>query len=118
MSAASQQMAQENRSELLENRAQWGTGLRVVDIEVAAMDLKSAEHAEVLVDVTWVRTDETVVRQTRIRQTWRNPEGDWQLAEESRATGANGLFGHSVVVLRPPPTRDVHLPAKTLGYSE
>lgn len=115
MSAAAQQMAEDERATLLENRVQWGNGLRVVDIEVTAMELKTEDHAEVLVNVTWVRSDETVVRQTRIRQTWRNPAGDWQLTEESRADGANGLFGGSVVVLRPSRTRDVHLPSKTLS---
>ncbi len=114
MDVASEHMAADVRSELLQSRAQWGGALRVVDIEVASLQVESSERAEVLVDVVWVRSDETSVQGTRLRQVWGNPGGGWQLVEESRLAGAPGLLGEPVQVLRPGRPRDVHLPSKTI----
>lgn len=114
MDIAAELLSEKKRSTLSENRVEWGGSLRVVDIEVARLTMQSDEEAQVLVDVTWVRTDESVMRQTRLRQVWKNLDGDWKLEEESRLGGAGGLLGPDVVVLRPPRRRDVHLPSKTI----
>ena len=114
MDIASEHMADDVRTELLGTRAQWGHGLRVVDIEVASLSMESSERAEVLVDVTWVRSDETSVRGTRLLQVWQNPGEGWRLMEEARQGGAVGLLGEPVEVLRPQRPRDVHLPSKTI----
>lgn len=114
MDVAAEHLSSSARGELSENRVQWGSALRVVDIELARLNMASEEEANVLVDVTWVRADESVMRQTRLHQVWKNPDGDWKLTEERRVSGANGLLGPAVVVLRPPRPRDVHLPSKTL----
>jgi hypothetical protein len=113
MDLAAEHTSEAHRKRFLESRAEWGTDLRVVDVEVARMNVPDASKAEVIVDVSWVRADEQLLRSTRIRQDWENPGGGWLLSGEQRIAGDLGLLGEDVVVLRPE-TQDVHFPSKTI----
>ncbi len=103
-----------HQSEFLKRHSNWGREIRVVDVELAQLDVDGAETADVLVDVSWVRMDEGILRSTRIEQRWENPGGGWKLSGEKRVEGDLGLLGEPVVVLRPDRPRDVHLPVKTI----
>ena len=113
MDVAAEHTSEAHRKRFLESRAEWGTDLRVVDVEVAHLAVPDSSKAEVIVDVSWVRMDEGLLRSTRIRQDWENPGGGWMLSGEQRIAGDLGLLGENVTVLRPE-VHDVHLPTKTI----
>jgi hypothetical protein len=102
------------RQPFVVHHAGWGKTLRVVDVELVGLSLdERGKQAVVEVDVAWVRTEDSVLRGTRLEQVWRSEDGGWRLARERRTQGDLGLFGEPVQVLRPPP-RDVHFATKTL----
>jgi hypothetical protein len=117
MDVAAEHTSEAHRQRFLESRADWGHDVRVVDIELAQLDVPDSERAEVVVDVSWVRIDEGLLRSTRIRQNYRNPGGGWQLSGEERIAGDFGLLGENVTVLRPA-SRDTHFPTKTIGPTQ
>jgi hypothetical protein len=114
MDVALEHTSKEHQPEFMARRSEWGRDIRVVDIELASLELKSTEAAVVLVDVAWMRMNEGLLHSTRLEQRWENPGGGWKLQSEERASGDVGLIGEKVVVLRPERPRDVHLPAKTI----
>ncbi len=102
------------RQAFLERRTSWGDQVRVVDVEMASLDLdESKDEAVVEVVVSWMRVDESRLRATRIAQTWKATEGDWQLTREKRLSGDLGLFGEQVEVAQTE-LRDVQYPTTTL----
>jgi hypothetical protein len=113
MDVAAEHTSETHRQRFLDSRAEWGTDVRVVDVELAELKVPDSEKAEVIVDVSWVRIDEGMLRSTRIRQDWQNPGGGWQLNGEQRIAGDFGLLGESVMILRPE-SRDAHFPTKTI----
>ncbi len=103
------------RQPFVARHAAWGKTLRVVDVELVGLALEEGgQSATVEVDVAWVRTQESVLRATRVVQIWRNEDGGWRLARERRTAGDLGLFGEAIETLHPAP-RDVHFATKTLG---
>lgn len=114
MDVALEHTSTSHQSDFLEKRADWGTEIRVVDVELSQLSLSSTDAAEVLVDVAWVRMNEGTLRSTRLKQRWENPGGGWKLSGEERIAGDVGLLGESVVVLQPERPRDVHFPVKTI----
>ncbi len=111
--AAAEHTSVANRAKFLASRADWGKEVRVLDVELAQLDVPDSEKAEVLVDVSWVRIDENLLRSTRLRQNWENPGGGWQMSGEERVAGDFGLLGENVTVLRPE-QHDTHFPTKTI----
>jgi hypothetical protein len=101
------------RGSFLERRTEWGKNVRVVDIELASMNMKDPKNAMIYVDVAWTRMDEGSLRTTRVAQTWKDHDAGWQLVREQRVAGDMGLFGEYVEVVRTP-QRDVHFPSKTI----
>jgi hypothetical protein len=114
MDVAVEHTADAHQAKFLESRTDWGTELRVVDVELAQLEVRTTDSAEVLVDVAWVRMDEGLLRSTRVKQSWENPGGGWKLSGEERVSGDVGLLGESVTFLRPATRRDVHFPTKTI----
>jgi hypothetical protein len=86
------------REAFLTRRAQWGNVVRVVDVELAGINMVDSEHATISVDFSWTRVDRGTLEMTRVVQEWDNTSGDWLLARERRHSGALGLFGET-----PPP---------------
>lgn len=113
MDVAAEHTADSHRSAFLASRADWGKDVRVVDVELAQLDAPDSEKAEVIVDVSWLRMDENLLRSTRLRQNWENPGGGWRLSAEERIGGDVGLLGESVTILRPD-ARDAQFPTKTI----
>src|SRR5262245_36559588 len=62
MDVAMEHTTDEHRSEFLRTRADWGKDIRVLDVELSKLELKTPESAEVFVDVNWVRMDEGMLR--------------------------------------------------------
>ncbi|HEU4582530.1 MAG TPA: hypothetical protein VFS67_29940 [Polyangiaceae bacterium] len=117
MDVAMEHTSQSHRGEFMRTRADWGKDIRVLDVELSKLELQKPDSAEVLVDVSWMRMNEGVLRSTRVKQHWVNNGDDWQIDAEERSSGDIGLLGENVVVLRPDAPRDVHFPVKTLGQT-
>ena len=113
MDVAAEHTSEAHRQRFLESRASWGAELRVVDVELAQLHVPDSTSAEVIVDVSWVRMSEGLLRSTRIRQDWENPGGGWLLSGERRIAGDVGLLGENVVVLRPEAS-DAQFPTKVI----
>ena len=50
------------REEFVQRRAEWGKMLRVVDVELAGLSLEDRDRANILVDFSWTRNDEGVLK--------------------------------------------------------
>jgi hypothetical protein len=101
------------RKTFIERRARWGGEVRIVDLELASMNMPDERSAVIEVDVAWVRVDDGTLRTTRIAQVWRDEIGGWKLTREKRVTGDLGLFGEPVKMVRIEP-RNVQFATKTI----
>lgn len=106
MDVALERVGAKAREDFLNRHAEWGTRLRVVDVEFGGFDLVKRDEAEVFLDVLWLRNDEATVRATRIVQRWRDERGHWELVGEERKDGATGLLGDT-----PPAAKEAPEPA-------
>ena len=64
LDVASERASDAARKSFLERRRQWGNELRVVDIDLSGLSLPDPEHAEVMVNVAWMRMSEGLLRNT------------------------------------------------------
>jgi hypothetical protein len=102
------------RKNFLQHRAEWGKGVRVLDVELAGMSMPDGSHASIQVDYAWNRIDEGVLRTTRIAQDWEDAGSGWRLTRERRMAGDLGLFGEPVRVAETEPHPDVQFPTKVI----
>jgi hypothetical protein len=102
------------RPDFMLRRAQWGREIRVVDVDLAAVEVQDETHATVIVDISWVPLRDNVLRVTRLSQSWQDAGHGWLLVRERRTDGDIGLFGESISTANPPHP-DVHLPSRTIG---
>jgi hypothetical protein len=114
MDVAMEHLSKDHREEFTRQRADWGHEIRVLDIELAQLDVHSTKEAKVLVDVSWMRMDEGLLRSTRVKQNWQNSGSGWELGDEERLAGDIGLLGEDVVVLHPVGPHDAHFPVTTI----
>jgi hypothetical protein len=87
------------RDAFVARRAGWGKAVRVLDIELAGLEMTDQDSAIFLVDVQWVPVDESTVRTTRVAQSFRDEKGSWQLVREKRIAGDLGLFGEPIAAI-------------------
>lgn len=80
------------KSKWLERRAAWKNGVRIIDVELEGMQMRSNTEANVTVRVSWQRIDEADMRSTEVLQTWRVGDGPWQLATEDCTGGDTTLL--------------------------
>lgn len=102
------------RNEFLSRRSEWGKLVQVVDVELAGLTMADAGRASVLVDFSWTRQDQSVLRTTRVLQEWQDESGTWQLVREKRVSGDLGLFGEQVAAIDPKPRPDVHFETRVI----
>ena len=79
--------------EFVRRHAGWGKKLRIVDLEVQGVRMTSPGQAEVQLEVSWHRLDQTTIRVSQVAQRWKQGENAWLLAEERRSGGDAGIFG-------------------------
>lgn len=117
LDTAAEHTSRASRPMFLERRRQWGDAIRVVDVNVAGLNLVDDEHAEVTVQYAWTRMDESMLHATVVKQYWENPElRGWRLEREQSFSGDAGLFGdRAPVVVESAPREDVHFATKSLG---
>ena len=101
MDVAAKKASDTARADFVQRHAAWGSQIRVVDVEMAGMNMPDSDHAVFQVDYSWMRTNESTMRTTRVTQRWSSLNGGWSMESEERAAGDIGLFGEQVEVLRP-----------------
>ena len=101
MDVAVKKASSDTRADFLQRHALWGAQIRIVDVELAGMNMPDSDHAVFEVDYSWMRSNESTMRSTRVRQEWSSLNGGWALEHEKRAAGDVGLFGEHVEVMRP-----------------
>ncbi len=92
-----------SRTAFVKRHRQWGSDVRIVDIEYGGVEKMSEGEAVLIVGFGWFRPTEGVLRTTMVRQTWKNDRGrgPWYLFDEERASGDPGLLGEQITVLKP-----------------
>lgn len=101
MDVALEHVAADARQEFFKQHASWGRSVRIVDVEIAGMNLREKDEADVFLTVSWQRADEAELRLTHVAQRWRDDRG-WRLRSEERKGGDYGLLGEATVVMEPP----------------
>jgi len=102
------------RQNFLSRRSAWGQSVRVVDVELAGMEMPDGTHAKIQVDYSWTRVSEGVLRTTRIAQDWEDAGTGWKLVREKRVQGDLGLFGEPVATTSSEPHQDVQFATKVI----
>ena len=100
MDVALERVNRDDREKFLRRHAAWGTTVRIVDCDILGVRLTDREHAEVALQVSWHRIDESEMRITHIAQHWRDRKGAWLLDSEERAGGDVGLLGEATTAVR------------------
>jgi len=113
MDVATERTSVATRQQFLARHAEWGKSVRIVDVELAGLQMSDTFHALVYVDISWVHVDEGNLRVTRLAQTWQDEGKGWQMVRERRVTGDLGLFGERVA-RNDEPHPDVHFASKTI----
>jgi hypothetical protein len=80
------------RADFMKRHATWGQSVRIVEVELAGMDFRGKDEADVFMLVSWQKADESTMRATRISQRWKD-DGGWLVLGEKRVDGDYGLFG-------------------------
>lgn len=122
MELATEHVDPAQREAFLGRHKSWGNAIRVADYEMAGFKMKGDNDAETLVRVSWYRVENGDLRNTLIKQSWKQVKGDWRLVEEVRADGDAGLIGDPA----PPPAENAepgpapkkHFPTIRLGSTE
>lgn len=112
MPEAMSRTAPNARNEFAKRHASWHTHLRIVETELAGLNMKDATHATVQVDVSWMFSDDPTLRVTRLEQTWSDEEGKWVMLTEKKLDGDPGLFGEKVD--RAKERKDKHFPSRVI----
>jgi hypothetical protein len=103
------------RDHFVRRRNDWGNEIRVLDFELAGLNMRDHDNATILVDVQWVRMSEGTLRTTRVEQTFQNgEEGGYRLVREKRVSGDLGLFGERVAQVDSPQHGDAYFPSRTI----
>jgi hypothetical protein len=102
------------RTDFLARRTSWGREIRLVDIDLAGVQVRDETHADVTVDISWVPLRDNILRSTRVSQRWEDSGQGWKMTREKRVAGDLGLFGE-VMTVQDKPHPDVHLPSRTIG---
>lgn len=114
MDVATEHVSSKEMDEFAKRHAQWGSYVRVMDVEYQGLRFANKDQAVVLVAVAWQRVDEPELRVTHLAQVWAYERNGWKLVEEERTAGDAGLLGEPTEVLRPAARPDVHYPSITI----
>ncbi len=100
------------RAGFSKRHALWHGKLRIVETELAGLNMKDPTHATVQVDVSWMFVDDPTLRVTRLEQSWSDKDGKWVMLKEHHHSGDPGLFGEDVE--KADKDRDRHFPSRVI----
>ncbi len=114
MELAVERVSPKQRDAFMERRKAWGGVVRLADYELTGLRiLPGEEEAETSVKIAWYRASENELRQTTLKQKWRDFKGDWKLTDETRVEGDVGLIGEAPVLV---PTNVAAAPARRAQF--
>ncbi len=94
MEIASEHVAVQARDAFFARRKVWGARVRIVDSELVSVRFEKDEsEAKATVRIAWQPVDDGDMRQTLVRQTYKDLRNGWFLIAEEHADGVIGLFG-------------------------
>jgi hypothetical protein len=99
MELAVEKVAEREREAWLKRHKSWGGAIRIADTEIGGVRMRSQTEAVVTVRIAWYRLEEQELRMTALKQTYKDVDGVWRLAGETRTDGDLGLLGEPA----PPP---------------
>ncbi len=100
------------RADFAQRHSNWHTHVRIVETELAGLNMKDGTTATVQVDVSWMFSDDPTLRVTRLEQKWSDAEGKWVMLSEEKLSGDPGLFGEEVE--KAEKRRDKHFPSRVI----
>ena len=103
------------RDEYAAHHKDWGTAVRVADLEMAGMKPQGDADVEVFVKVAWYRMNEQELKQTTLKQHWHSKTDAWLLTSEERSDGDPGLLGEPIVVQAPEARAPARFPTVRIG---
>jgi hypothetical protein len=120
MVVAAEAVRPTERDAFLQRRLGWGSVVQIADSELLGMKMTDKSEAVCWVRVSWYRVQDGELRQTTIRQTWREKatSEDWELVAENREAGDIGLLGEHVEVLAPSEPRHAQFPTVRIGGTD
>ncbi|MFO0552502.1 MAG: hypothetical protein U0271_29200 [Polyangiaceae bacterium] len=74
-----------------ESHVDWGGQVRILDIEYGGARMTGPDTAVVFMTVAWQRLDESFLRSSSIKQTWKRVDR-WLITKEEIAAGDHGLL--------------------------
>jgi len=111
-------VAKDLREEFASHHRDWGTSVRVADVELTGLRAHGDHDMEALVRVGWFRPEEEELHVTTLKQKWHEKDA-WQLVSEQRQDGDMGLLGEPVVFQAPQtPRPHAQFPTVRLGGDE
>ena len=81
-----------SREKFLAQHKAWQGPVRIVDVDLAGLNVPKNGDATVLIAVGWQRADEQDMRTTVVAQKWREERDGWMLASETVADGDPTIF--------------------------
>ncbi len=102
----------ELRTGFAASHAEWGSKIRILDMEYGGATPLDEKKAIVAVNVAWSRLDETIVRSTALRQTWEFGEDRWMIIGEEVADGDPKLLSTGIS-----PSRDGEIASSSGGLA-
>lgn len=94
MDVALEHVAVKSREQFQKEHAGWMRNARIVDIDFNGIQVKANGDGEVVVTLTWQRSDEATTRTTSLVQRWTETRNVWTMASEE-AKGDEGLLGEA-----------------------
>lgn len=88
-------VVKKEREAFMERHKAWGGSIRIADTEMAGVKADEKE-AVAYVKYAWYRPDEQELHVTTIKQTYKDVDGEYQLASEQRVDGEPGLLGEPI----------------------
>ena len=73
---ALEHVAGDGRAQFIAHHKTWGAEVSIVDLEFGGVEKMTSDEAVVLVTFSWFRPSEGSLRNTVVRQTWKNDKGD------------------------------------------
>lgn len=87
-----EKVAASSRDKFVAQHKAWQGPIRIVDVDLAGMNVPKSGDATVFIAVGWQRADEQDMRQSVLAQKWREERDGWMLASETVADGDPTIF--------------------------
>ena len=105
-----EKVAAGSREKFIAQHKAWQGPIRIVDVDMAGMNVPKSGDATVFIAVGWQRADEQDMRQSVVAQKWREERDGWMLASETVADGDTTIFeatrpNSGAALGTPPPSR-------------